>query len=56
MIVKLPLVAIGPFVDWLRHRDEQRAMLKAMNELSQSRDEMLSDIGISRDDRMKESR
>jgi hypothetical protein len=51
MPAKLPLIEFGPFVDWLRHRDEQRAMMKAMDGLSQSRDEMLRDIGISRDDK-----
>ena len=50
MLVKLPVVAAGPVVEWLHRRAEQKAMLKATYELSQSRDEMLRDIGISRDD------
>ena len=50
MLVKLPLVAVGPLVDWLRRRAEQKALLKATDELSESPDDMLSDIGISRDD------
>ena len=50
MLVKLPLVAVSPLVDWLRRRAEQKALLKATDELSESRDDMLSDIGISRDD------
>jgi len=45
---------IGSFViDWLRRRRDQRAMLRATDELSHSRDDMLSDIGVSRDDIMK---
>ncbi|MER8917016.1 hypothetical protein NKI32_24675 [Mesorhizobium sp. M0761] len=32
------------------HRAEQKALLKATNELSESPDDVLSDIGISRDD------
>ena len=50
MLVKLSLVAIGPIVNWLHRRAEQKAMLKATDELSESRDDMLSDIGVSRDD------
>jgi uncharacterized protein YjiS (DUF1127 family) len=50
MVVKLSLVAVGPLVDWLGRRAEQKALLKATNELSLSRDDMLNDIGISRDD------
>ncbi|BCG96843.1 hypothetical protein MesoLj131a_57070 [Mesorhizobium sp. 131-2-1] len=46
----LPLVAVGPLVDWLHHRAEQRAQLKTMDELSESPDDLLSDIGISRDE------
>ena len=53
MLVKIPFIAIGPLIDWLRRRREQRAMLMATDELSHSRDDMLSDIGISRDDIMK---
>ena len=50
MLVKLPLVAVGSIVNWLHRRAEQRALLKAMDELSRSQDVTLSDIGISRDD------
>ena len=50
MLVKLPLVLVGPLIDWLRRRAQQKALLKTTDELSQSRDDMLSDIGISRDD------
>jgi uncharacterized protein YjiS (DUF1127 family) len=50
MLVKLPLVAVSPLADWLRRRAEQKAQLKATDELSESPDDMLSDIGISRDD------
>ena len=49
MLVKVPL----PFVGWLRRRREQRAMLMATDELSHSRDDILSDIGISREDIIK---
>ena len=48
MRVKLPLVAAG--LDYLRRRAERKKRLKATDELSRSRDDMLSDIGISRDD------
>jgi uncharacterized protein YjiS (DUF1127 family) len=50
---KVSLVAIGPVVDWLRRRRERRAMSMATDDLSHSRDDMLSDIGISRDDIMR---
>ena len=53
MLEKVPLFAIGSIVGWLRRRREQSAMLMATDELSHSRDDMLSDIGISRDDIMK---
>ena len=53
MLVKVPLLAIGSIVEWLRRRREQRAMLMATDELSRSRDDMLSDIGVSRDDIIK---
>jgi uncharacterized protein YjiS (DUF1127 family) len=46
----VPLVAVGPLVDWLGHRAEQRAQLKTMDELTESPDDLLSDIGISRDE------
>lgn len=50
MLLNLPLVTVGPLADWLRHRAEQKAQLKTTAELSESPDDMLSDIGISRDD------
>lgn len=50
MLMKLPLVAVSPLVDWLSRRAEQKARLKAMDELTESPDDLLSDIGISRDD------
>ena len=56
MLVNLPLVAVGPLAVWLRHRAEQKALLKATDELSGSRDDMLSDIGITRDELMFASR
>ena len=52
MSVMLPLVGVGPVVDWLHRRAEQKARLNATYELSHSQDDMLSDIGISRDDIM----
>lgn len=56
MLVKFPLVAVGRLVDWRRRRAEQKALLKATDELSGSRDDMLSDIGITRDELMFASR
>ena len=53
MLVKVPLLAIGFVADWLRRRRERRAMLMAAHELSHSRDDVLSDIGVSRDDIMR---
>lgn len=50
LLVKLPIVVAGPLVDWLGRRADQRALLKATDDLSGSPAEMLSDIGISRDD------
>ena len=50
MLLNLPLVVVGPLADWLHHRAEQKAQLKATDELSESPDDMLSDIGVSRDD------
>ncbi|BCG94110.1 hypothetical protein [Mesorhizobium sp. 131-2-1] len=50
MLVNLSLVAVGPLVDWLSRRAEQKAQLKAMDELTKSPNDLLSDIGISRDD------
>ncbi len=50
MLMKLPLVAVSPLVDWLSRRAEQKARSKAMDELTESPDDLLSDIGISRDD------
>ena len=49
MLMKLPLIAVSPLVDWLSRRAEQKARLKAMDELTESPDDLLSDIGISRD-------
>ena len=48
MLEKGPVVVI----DWLRRRGERRAMLVTVDELTQLRDEMLSDIGITRDELM----
>jgi uncharacterized protein YjiS (DUF1127 family) len=48
MCVKFSLVAAG--LDYLRRRAERKAQLNVTDELSQSRDDVLSDIGISRDD------
>jgi uncharacterized protein YjiS (DUF1127 family) len=56
MLVKGPVVAVGSLIDWLRRRDERRAMLMAVDELNLSRDEMLSDIGITRDELVLASR
>jgi len=50
MLMKLPIVEMVPVADWLQRRAERRALVKATDELSHSRDEMLRDMGISRDD------
>jgi hypothetical protein len=50
MLIKLPLVTGGAIVDWLRRRAERKAQLNVTDELSQSQDDMLTDIGIARDD------
>ncbi|PBC03979.1 hypothetical protein CK220_12770 [Mesorhizobium sp. WSM3860] len=50
MLMNLPIVVAGPLVDWLGRRADQKARLKATDDLSESPDDMLSDIGISRDD------
>jgi uncharacterized protein YjiS (DUF1127 family) len=50
MLVKLAIVEVGRIAGWLHRRAERRALLKATDELSRSKDDMLSDIGISRDD------
>ncbi|ESZ68682.1 hypothetical protein X727_21335 [Mesorhizobium sp. L103C119B0] len=50
MLVNHPLVAVAPLADWIRDRAEQEALLKATDELSESPDDVLSDVGISRDD------
>jgi uncharacterized protein YjiS (DUF1127 family) len=50
VLVKLPLLSINSVVEWLRRRRERREMSMAADELSHSRDDMLSDIGVSRDD------
>ncbi|RAZ72403.1 hypothetical protein DPM35_29090 [Mesorhizobium atlanticum] len=39
----------GSLVGWLGRRADQKAQLKATDELSELPDDMLSDIGISRD-------
>lgn len=46
MLMNLPLVVAGPVVDWFGRRADQRALLKATDDLSDSPD----DMGISRDD------
>ena len=50
MLTKLPAAEVGLIADWLHRRAERRAQLNATEELSQSRDDILGDIGISRDD------
>jgi uncharacterized protein YjiS (DUF1127 family) len=45
-----PVVQASPLTQWLQRRAERRMLLKTTDELSQSRDEMLRDMGISRDD------
>jgi uncharacterized protein YjiS (DUF1127 family) len=50
LLVKLPILVAGLLFDWLGRRADQRALLKATDDLSASPADMLSDIGISRDD------
>ncbi|AZO75036.1 MAG: hypothetical protein E5V92_01880 [Mesorhizobium sp.] len=50
VLMNLPLVVAGPLVDWFGRRADQKALLKATDDLSDSPDDMLSDMGISRDD------
>ena len=50
MLMKLPVVQVGPLAEWLNRGAERRALLKGTDELSHSTNDMLSDIGISRDD------
>jgi uncharacterized protein YjiS (DUF1127 family) len=45
MLVKL---ATGIVIHWLRRRADRKARRNATYELSQSRDDMLRDIGVSR--------
>ena len=56
MLMRLPVVQVGPLAEWLSRRAERRALLKATDELSHSTNDMLSDIGISRDELIYASR
>jgi uncharacterized protein YjiS (DUF1127 family) len=49
MIVKFLLVAVGPIRSWSRRRAKRKAMWLATDQLSHSSDDVLDDIGISRD-------
>jgi uncharacterized protein YjiS (DUF1127 family) len=49
MAAKLLTLIVDPFCGWLRVRAERRALLAATDGLSHSPEELLSDIGISRD-------
>jgi uncharacterized protein YjiS (DUF1127 family) len=49
MSVKLLDLIVGPLRGWLRRRAERKALLMATDGLSHSPDDMLNDIGISRD-------
>ena len=45
-------VAVGPVRRWLRVRAERKALLSATDQLSRLPDDVLNDIGISRDEIM----
>ena len=50
MSAKFFLIVSKYVRDWLRLRAERKSMLMATDEISHSPDDVLSDIGISRDD------
>jgi len=49
MAAKLLSLIVNPVCGWFRVRAERRARVAATDGLSHSPDEVLSDIGISRD-------
>jgi uncharacterized protein YjiS (DUF1127 family) len=51
-MVIIHAAAIGPFRRWLRLRAERKALLSATDQLSRLPDDVLGDIGISRDEIM----
>jgi uncharacterized protein YjiS (DUF1127 family) len=50
MMVKFLLVAVGSVRSWSRRRAKRKAMWLATDQLSRSPDDVLDDIGISRDE------
>jgi uncharacterized protein YjiS (DUF1127 family) len=50
MMAKIHAVAVGPIRSWFRHRAERKAMLSATDGLRRLPDDVLNDIGISRDE------
>jgi len=51
-MVIIHAAAIGPFRRWLRLRAERKALLSATDQLSRLPDDVLGDVGISRDEIM----
>ena len=56
MVVKFDLLAVNPIRRWFRLRAERKAMLLATDGLSRLPDDVLNDIGITRDEIMCASR
>lgn len=56
MMAKFHAVAVGPIRRWFRLRAERKAILSATDGLSRLPDDVLNDIGISRDEIMCASR
>ncbi|HEV2901369.1 MAG TPA: DUF1127 domain-containing protein [Pseudaminobacter sp.] len=52
MSAKLLSLIVDPFRGWLCRRAERKALLTATDELTHLPDDMLNDIGISRDEIM----
>jgi uncharacterized protein YjiS (DUF1127 family) len=50
MMDKFLLVATGSIRRWSRRRAKRKAMWRATDQLSRSPDDVLDDIGISRDE------
>lgn len=56
MMTKYDLLAVGPIRRWFRRRADRKAMLLATDGLTRLPDDVLNDIGITRDEIMCASR